>query len=97
LAPVTATMSLATAGSLDFSSDLNAVRELAGGFADAAVSERVGGKVDALRASLAAGNRAEAAQILASLRSDLVSGVTNDGDLGYIGLVLRNIGEALSQ
>ena len=95
---VSASLSVAEASpnALDFSTDLSAITtSVLPGFADAQAAERLRLDLAALSAALTAGDKTEAARLLAVARADLTPEASNGGDVGYVEMVFRNIAEAL--
>jgi hypothetical protein len=85
-------------GALDFSTDLNDLKERAlPGFPDQGAAERLSIQFDELHAALTAGNAEEASRALALAREIAQPGITNWGDLGNINMVLDMIDRALAQ
>ena len=95
---VAVNLSVAGSGSLDFSADLETIRDAVLPGCDvpgAADSLRV--RLASLSAQLAAGDRAGAAETLAKARNGLAPDVSNSTDLGYIEMVFMNIDVALAR
>ena len=96
--PLDVSMSVVAGQDLDFAADLDNIAEvILPGLFDAAAAEALGAQLDALKAHLAAGDRAAAAQVLDEARSVATPDIGNRTDLGYVEMVLYNIEAALAK
>lgn len=84
--------------SLDFSTDLNDLKNrVLPGFKDEDAAKQLAGYLDELHEHLMAGEAEEASRVLAAAREVAHPDVTNWGDWGNINLVLNTIGRALGE
>ncbi len=95
---VAMSMSVSSEGSLDFSADLENIRDaVLPGFEVSSAADSLRVRLASLGEQLAAGNRAGAAESLVKARSELAPGVSNSTDVGYIEMVFANIDVALAR
>lgn len=85
-------------GSLDFSADLENIRDaVLPGFDVPSAADSLRVQLVSLNEQLAAGDRTAAAATLAKARSGMTPDVSNATDLGYIEMVFANIDAALAR
>ncbi|MES3035384.1 MAG: hypothetical protein V4813_15400 [Gemmatimonadota bacterium] len=95
---VAVNLNVAAGGSLDFSADLETIRDaVLPGFDVPSAADSLRVRLVSLTDALAAGDRTAAAATLAKARSGLTSDVSNATDLGYIEMVFANIDAALAR
>ncbi len=91
-------LSVAAGGSLDFSADLENIRDaVLPGFDVSTTADSLRVQLASLSDQLSAGDRTGAAETLAKARSGMRPDVSNATDLGYIEMVFANIDVALAR
>lgn len=82
----------------DFDGDLNViVNRILPNFANESAAATLRGHIAEIQTAIDVGNRTEVARLTDVAEADLVPGVTNGGDRGYIQLVLRRINTAAAR
>lgn len=95
---VAVNLNVVGSGSLDFSADLETIRDaVLPGFDNAVAADSLKVRLASLGAQLAAGDRSGAAETLLKARTGMKADASNAADLGYIEMVFANIDVAIAR
>jgi len=102
VAPIQASLSIgettSASAALDFSTDFARITaDVIPNFKDADAGVQLKGYLPEINAALAAGDKAEAARVLALADAVVTPEAVNDGDRGYIDMIFRDLRTALQQ